>query len=146
MTDFLGRELKVGDKVVALAHRRTSSTLYLGEVEKLTNKMVVIKTVDSEYDWRYEKTMCVSSYKVVKIDTKAEPTGTIPMDDKHSVELTMRPICECGYVFNELRYNTLSHRFAPYVCPKCMRNIDTLSCIDISNLTSDGNGDICICE
>ena len=68
MTDFLGRELKVGDKVVALAHRRTSSTLYLGVVEKLTNKMVTIKTAGSKHDWRYEETMCVSSYKVVKVD------------------------------------------------------------------------------
>ena len=68
MTDFLGRELEVGDKVVALAHRRTSSTLYFGEVKKLTNKMVIIKTIDSEHDWRYEETMCVSSYKVVKVD------------------------------------------------------------------------------
>lgn len=69
MTDFLGKELIPGDKVVALSHNRTSSTLYLGEVEKLTNKMVVIKTVDSEHDWRYGETMYVSPYKVVKVNT-----------------------------------------------------------------------------
>ena len=66
--DFLGQELNIGDKVVALSHKRTSSTLYLGEIEKLTDKMVVIKTVDGKHDWRYEETMRVSSYKVVKID------------------------------------------------------------------------------
>ena len=43
MTDFLGKELSVGDKVVALAHGRTSSTLYFGEVEKLATKMVISK-------------------------------------------------------------------------------------------------------
>lgn len=68
ITDFLGKELNVGDKVVALSNRRTSSTLYLGEVEKLTDKMVVIKTVGSKHDWRYEETMRVSSYKVIKIN------------------------------------------------------------------------------
>ena len=68
MTDFLGHELNIGDKVVALAHGRTSSTLYLGEIEKLTNKMVVVKTVDSEHDWRYSETMRVSPYKVVKVN------------------------------------------------------------------------------
>lgn len=68
ITDFLGKELNVGDKVVALSHKRTSSTLYLGEVEKLTDKMVVIKTVGSKHDWRYKETMCVSSYKVVKVN------------------------------------------------------------------------------
>ena len=68
MTDFLGKELSVGDKVVALAHGRTSSTLYYGEVEKLTNKMVVIKTDGSERDWRYNETMRVYPYKVVKVD------------------------------------------------------------------------------
>lgn len=66
--DFLGQELNIGDKVVALSHKRTSSTLYLGEIEKLTDKMVVIKTVDSKHDWRYEETMRVSSYKVIKIN------------------------------------------------------------------------------
>lgn len=68
ITDFLGKELNVGDKVVALSHRRTSSTLYLGEVEKLTDKMVVIKTVGSKHDWRYEETMRISPYKVIKIN------------------------------------------------------------------------------
>lgn len=68
MTDFLGRKLKIGDKVVALAHRRTSSTLYRGVIEKITNKMVTIKTAGSKHDWRYEETMCVSPYKVVKVD------------------------------------------------------------------------------
>ena len=62
--DFLGQELNVGDKVVALSHKSTSSTLYLGKVERLTNAMVVIKTVDSEHDWRYSETMLVFPYKV----------------------------------------------------------------------------------
>lgn len=60
MTDFLGRELNIGDKVVALARKRTSSTLYLGEIENLTSKMVTIKTVGSKHDWRYGEIMHVS--------------------------------------------------------------------------------------
>ena len=68
MTDFLGKELSVGDKVVALAHGRTSSTLYFGEVEKLATKMVIIKTVGSERDWRYKETMREYPHKVVKVD------------------------------------------------------------------------------
>lgn len=68
MTDFLGKKLSVGDKVVALAHGRTSSTLYRGEIEKLTNQMVIIKTVGSKRDWRYNETMRVYPHKVVKVD------------------------------------------------------------------------------
>ncbi len=68
MTDFLGKELSAGDKVVALAHGRTSSTLYFGEVEKLAKKMVIIKTVGSERDWRYNETTRVYPHKVVKVD------------------------------------------------------------------------------
>ena len=54
--------------MVALAHGRTSSTLYFGEVEKLAKKMVIIKTVGSERDWRYNETMRAYPHKVVKVD------------------------------------------------------------------------------
>ncbi len=69
MKDFLGNELSIGDRVVAVSHRRTSSTLYEGTITKLTPKMVEVETKGSEDDWRYEEKMMVSSYKVVKIDS-----------------------------------------------------------------------------
>lgn len=68
MTDFLGNELSVGDSVVALAHQRTSSTLYLGKIVKLTAKMVVVNTINGEKDWRYDDVMRVSPTKVVKVN------------------------------------------------------------------------------
>lgn len=67
MTDFLGNELNVGDSVVALAHKSTSSTLVMGEIEKITDKMVRIKTIGSENDWRFDATMRVYPDKVIKI-------------------------------------------------------------------------------
>lgn len=67
MKDFLGKELSTGDKVVALAHRRTSSTLYLGVIEKLTDKMIVIKAEGAENDWRYHDVMRTYPDKVVKV-------------------------------------------------------------------------------
>lgn len=38
MKDFLGQELQVGDKVVVLAHNRTSSTLYKAQITKIAEK------------------------------------------------------------------------------------------------------------
>lgn len=52
MQDFLGRELSVGDKVVAVAHQRTSSTLYAGTISRFTPKMVVIEVENPDCDWR----------------------------------------------------------------------------------------------
>lgn len=68
--DFLGQELNIGDKVVALSHKSTSSTLYLGEIEKITRKMVVVKAFNRDHDWRYDEVMRVSPYKVVKMNNK----------------------------------------------------------------------------
>ena len=68
--DFLGQELNIGDKVVALSHKSTSSTLYLGEIEKITSKMVVVKAFNSNHDWRYDEVMRVSPYKIVKMNNK----------------------------------------------------------------------------
>lgn len=67
MKDFLGQELSIGDKVVALTHQRTSSTLYLGVIEKLTDKMVVIKAEGAENDWRYHDVMRTYPDKIVKV-------------------------------------------------------------------------------
>lgn len=62
-----------------------------------------------------------------------------------SVEVTMRPVCECGYVFEELHYNRYSKTFAPNVCPNCNRVIGTFKYDDLSKRTSDSDGDILIC-
>lgn len=66
--------------------------------------------------------------------------------DNQTLEITMRPVCECGYVFSELSYNRRSNMFAPYICPNCKKPITTLRCIDISKLTYDESGDIKFCE
>lgn len=68
MIDLLGNELSVGDVVVAVAHQRTSSTLYIGRVVKLTEKLVVVNTYKKEPDWRVKSSMRVSPYKVAKVD------------------------------------------------------------------------------
>lgn len=66
--------------------------------------------------------------------------------DNQTLEITMRPVCECGYVFSELSYNYRSNMFTPHVCPNCKKPITTLRCIDISKLTYDESGDIKFCE
>lgn len=80
MVDFLGKELHVGDKVVGLAHRRTSSTLYLGKVIRITNKMIEVETSSSNDDWRYDKYMRVSPNKVVMVNL-ADDNETDQMSD-----------------------------------------------------------------
>lgn len=112
ITDFLGKELNVGDKVVALSHKRTSSTLYLGEVEKLTDKMVIIKTVGSKHDWRYEETMRVSSYKVIKInDSDSVVQGKWKDGD------AICPIC--GMDKYSGLYADIYADWQPKFCPNC---------------------------
>lgn len=80
MVDFLGKELHVGDKVVGLVHRRTSSTLYLGKVIRITNKMIEVETSSSNDDWRYDKYMRVSPNKVVMVNL-ADDNETDQMSD-----------------------------------------------------------------
>ncbi|WP_251316757.1 hypothetical protein [Flintibacter muris] len=115
--DFLGQELNIGDKVVALSHKRTSSTLYLGEIEKLTDKMVVIKTVDSKHDWRYEETMRVSSYKVVKVETN---TSTVHGRWENGVSIC--PICGMDK-FSGLDADIWAD-WQPKFCPNCGAKMD----------------------
>ena len=42
MKDFLNNEIKIGDKVVAMRHRGTSSFLYKGEVIGFKGQFLVI--------------------------------------------------------------------------------------------------------
>jgi hypothetical protein len=42
MRDFVGNELKIGDKVVYVDHFRTSSQLVMGIVERFTAKSVFV--------------------------------------------------------------------------------------------------------
>ena len=42
MKDFLGNELNIGDEVVFLQHYKSSSTLYKGKIQKMTNCFVFI--------------------------------------------------------------------------------------------------------
>ena len=71
MKDFLGREIHVGDTVIALLHGRGSSCLYKGRVRKLMNTMLEIGTAEYEQDnGRAYGTMKVACYKVVVIGGK----------------------------------------------------------------------------
>lgn len=67
------------------------------------------------------------------------------MFDEPSAEVTMRPVCECGHIFEELWYNVFDKGFRPYFCPNCKRHITTLSYVDIIRCRADSYGDICIC-
>lgn len=69
MKDFLNNEIKIGDKVVAMRHRGTSSFLYKGEVIGFKGQFVIIgKIEDVESEWGLHDEMKVSSYKVVVIN------------------------------------------------------------------------------
>ena len=69
MKDFLNNEIKIGDKVVAMRHRSTSSFLYKGEVIGFKGSFVIIgKIEDVESEWGLYDEMKVSSYKVVVIN------------------------------------------------------------------------------
>ena len=69
MRDFLNKEIKIGDKVVAMRHRGTSSFLYKGEVIGFKGSFVIIgKIEDVENEWGLHDEMKVSSYKVVVVN------------------------------------------------------------------------------
>lgn len=72
--DFLGNEIKVGDRVVAMRYRGTSALLYEGVVEKVSPKTVCVKKKPSEeYGWGMYDVMRVDTSKVVVInDIKME--------------------------------------------------------------------------
>lgn len=58
MKDFLGQELRVGDEVVFLQHYKTSSSLYKGKIERMTNCFVHI--TDSHVgNTRKEPSKCI---------------------------------------------------------------------------------------
>lgn len=67
MKDFLGKELKVEDKVVVLAHQKTSSTFYKAEVIAITEKKVKVKSLQ-DTSWQYPKETYKDPNKVVKVD------------------------------------------------------------------------------
>ena len=46
MKDFLNNEIKIGDKVVAMRHRGTSSFLYKGEVIGFKGSFVIIGKIE----------------------------------------------------------------------------------------------------
>lgn len=68
------------------------------------------------------------------------------MAKKYTTTVTMRPVCECGYTFEELHYNNRNKRFAPHICPNCKRTIETFTFDDLTKRTPNADGDICICE
>ena len=116
--DFLGQELNIGDKVVALSHKSTSSTLYLGEIEKITSKMVVVKAFNSNHDWRYDEVMRVSPYKIVKMNNK---NAVVHGQWKDGVSIC--PIC------GRDKYTGLDADiyadWQPKFCPNCGAKMDT---------------------
>ena len=116
--DFLGQELNIGDKVVALSHKSTSSTLYLGEIEKITSKMVVVKAFNSNHDWRYDEVMRVSPYKIVKMNNK---NAVVHGQWKDGVSIC--PICGMDKYtgFDADIYADWQPKF----CPNCGAKMDT---------------------
>lgn len=69
MKDFLNNEIKIGDKVVAMRYRGTSSFLYKGEVIEFKGQFVIIGKIENvENKWGLHDEMKVSSYKVVVIN------------------------------------------------------------------------------
>ena len=116
--DFLGQELNIGYKVVALSHKSTSSTLYLGEIEKITSKMVVVKAFNSNHDWRYDEVMRVSPYKIVKMNNK---NAVVHGQWKDGVSIC--PICGMD------KYTGLDADiyadWQPKFCPNCGAKMDT---------------------
>lgn len=67
MKDFLGRELQVGDKVVVLAHNKTSSTLYKAQVIKIAEKKVQVKALQKS-GWQFSEISYKDPHKLVKVD------------------------------------------------------------------------------
>lgn len=67
MKDFLDQELQVEDKVVVLAHSRTSSTLYKAQITKIAEKKVQVKALQKS-DWRFSEISYKDPNKLVKVD------------------------------------------------------------------------------
>ena len=70
----------------------------------------------------------------------------INYEEKFTTEVTMRPVCECGYVFKELSYNKLGNVFYPKICPNCNRNIERFTFYDLSKYVPDKDGVIKLTE
>ena len=103
--DFLGQELNIGDKGVALSHNSTS-------------KMVVVKAFNSNHDWRYDEVMRVSPYKIVKMNNK---NAVVHGQWKDGVSIC--PICGMD------KYTGLDADiyadWQPKFCPNCGAKMDT---------------------
>ena len=67
-------------------------------------------------------------------------------EEKHDVEVKMRPVCECGHVFKELYYNKRNNSFAPRSCPNCNRPIATFTFVDPSKRSPNEDGDISLTD
>lgn len=68
------------------------------------------------------------------------------MDKKYTVTVSMKPVCECGYIFKVLHYNIRNKVFAPSVCPNCGCAIETFTINDLTKFKPDADNNICICE
>lgn len=68
--------------------------------------------------------------------------ANVQMATKNEVELSMRPVCECGHVFNRLQYNCYSKIFTPRICPNCNREIMLLKYKELTSYKHDSDGNI----
>lgn len=66
------------------------------------------------------------------------------MKNKYETEISMRPVCECGYVFDKLSYSLVSWVFIPNECPKCGRKIVTVKSKKLDIDPPDHILDFCI--
>lgn len=90
MKDFLGQEIKVGDKIVVLESKKTSSWYESGEVIGLTDKMVKVRYPNPRYLYNNETIKCSDKLIVVNnIVSKVEEEKLQEAIDNHPVKLTM---------------------------------------------------------
>lgn len=69
MKDFLDNEIRIGDQVVAMRHRGTSSFLYKGEVMGIHGQFVIVGNIENaEQEWGLRDEMKVSACKTVVVN------------------------------------------------------------------------------
>lgn len=71
---------------------------------------------------------------------------TLDYEEKVTTEVTMRPVCECGYVFKELWYNKFNKKFFPGACPNCNRTIINFTFYDPSKYIPNEDGAIILTD
>ena len=67
------------------------------------------------------------------------------MKDAPVVCVKMRPVCECGYVFDYLSYNMKNNVFLPQCCQNRKKMIETLAVREVQSYKLDADGNLTFC-